>query len=99
MPYFPLGYLAWFWSIVITGISFNTSKGEKCVSETDIPILFIHGKNDHFVPCSMSERMYKYCRSPKELHLIDNCGHAAAYMRAKDEYTAAVNRLLDGEFK
>ena len=99
MPYFPLGYLAWFWSIVITGISFNTSKGEKCVSETDIPILFIHGKNDHFVPCSMSERMYKYCHSPKELHLIDNCGHAAAYMRAKEEYTAAVNRLLDGEFK
>ena len=43
--------------------------------------------------------MYEACASPKELHLIEDCGHAAAYMVATEEYTAAVNRLLDGEFK
>ena len=99
MPYFPFGYLAWFWSVIITGISFNTSIGEDCVKDTDIPILFIHGREDNYVPCEMSEKMYEACVSPKELHLIDGCGHAAAYMMAKEEYTAAVNRLLDGEFK
>ena len=99
LPYFPFGDLAWFWSVIITGISFNTSLGEDCVRNTDIPILFIHGKEDHFVPCFMSEKMYEACSSPKELHLIEDCGHAAAYMVATEEYTAAVNRLLDGEFK
>jgi len=99
MPYFPFGYLAWFWSMIITGISFNTSMGEECVKNTDVPILFIHGKEDNYVPCEMSKKMYDACVSPKELHLIDGCGHAAAYMMAKEEYTAAVNRLLDGEFK
>jgi len=99
MPYFPFGDLAWMWSVIITGISFNTSMGEECVANTDIPILFIHGKEDHYVPCSMSERMYEACRSPKELHLIEGCGHAAAYMMATEEYTQAVNRLLDGEFR
>ena len=99
MPYFPFGYLAWFWSMIITGISFNTSMGEDCVAKADVPILFIHGKEDHFVPCFMSEKMYEACRSPKELHLIEGCGHAAAYMMATEEYTAAVNRLMDGEFK
>ena len=99
LPYFPFGDLAWFWSVIITGISFNTSLGEDCVRNTDIPILFIHGKEDHFVPCYMSEKMYEACASPKELHLIEDCGHAAAYMVATEEYTAAVNRLLDGEFK
>ena len=99
MPYFPFGYLAWFWSMIITGISFNTSMGEDCVAKADVPILFIHGKEDHFVPCFMSEKMYEACASPKELHLIEGCGHAAAYMMATEEYTAAVNRLLDGEFK
>ncbi|MBR0420632.1 MAG: alpha/beta hydrolase [Erysipelotrichaceae bacterium] len=99
LPYFPFGDLAWFWSVIITGISFNTSLGEDCVRNTDIPILFIHGKEDHYVPCSMSENMYEACASPKELLLVDGCGHAAAYLMAKDEYTAAVNRLMDGEFK
>lgn len=99
LPYFPFGDLAWFWSVVITGVSFNTSKGEECVRDTDIPILFIHGKEDHFVPCFMSEKMYEACVSPKELHLIEGCGHAAAYMMATEEYTEAVNRLLDGGFK
>ena len=65
----------------------------------DLPIIFIHGKDDHFVPTYMSERMYEACRSPKELHLIENCGHSAAYMCAKEEYTEAVNRLLDGRVK
>ena len=99
MPYFPFGDFAWFWSVIITGISFNTSLGEDCVRNTDIPILFFHGKEDHFVPCFMSEKMYEACKSPKELHLIDKCGHAAAYMMASEEYTQAVNRLLDGEVK
>lgn len=99
MPYFPFGDFAWFWSVIITGISFNTSIGEDIVKDTDVPILFIHGKDDHYVPCFMSERMYEACVSPKELHVIENCGHAAAYMVATEEYTAAVNRLMNGEFK
>ena len=86
LPYFPIGYIAWFWAKVLNKVDFNTSIGERCVQETDLPIIFIHGKEDHFVPTYMSERMYEACRSPKELHLIDNCGHAAAYMCAKNEY-------------
>ncbi|MBR4469778.1 MAG: alpha/beta hydrolase [Erysipelotrichaceae bacterium] len=99
LPYFPFGDLAWFWSVIITGVSFNTSMGEKCVEESNVPIVFIHGKEDHFVPCYMSEKMYEACRSPKELLLVDGCGHAAAYMMATKEYTALVNKLLDGEIK
>lgn len=99
LPYFPFGDLAWMWSVIITGISFNTSMGEDCVRNTDIPILFIHGKQDHYVPSYMSQMMYDACASKKELLLVDDCGHAAAYMMATKEYTAAVNRLLDGEFK
>ena len=99
LPYFPVGYLAWFWAKVLNKVDFNTSIGEICVQRTDLPIIFIHGKDDHFVPTYMSERMYEACRSPKELHLIENCGHSAAYMCAKEEYTEAVNRLLDGRVK
>lgn len=99
LPYFPFGNLAWMWSVIITGISFNTSMGEDCVKNSSCPILFIHGKDDHFVPSYMSERMYKACKQAKQLLLIENCGHAAAYMCATKEYTEAVNKLMNGEFK
>ena len=99
LPYFPFGDLAWMWSVIITGVSFNTSMGENCVRESDVPVLFIHGREDHYVPCRMSEMMYEACTKPKELHIIDNCGHAAAYMMAEKEYTDAVNRLMNGEFR
>lgn len=99
LPYFPFGNLAWMWSVIITGISFNTSMGEDCVKNSSCPILFIHGKDDHYVPSYMSERMYEACKQAKQLLLIENCGHAAAYMCATKEYTEAVNRLMNGEFK
>lgn len=99
LPYFPFGDFAWMWSVIITGISFNTSMGEECVRNTDIPILFVHGKQDHYVPCFMSERMYEACVSPKEILLVEDCGHAAAYMMASQEYTRLVNKMLDGKFK
>ena len=99
IPYFPIGYAAWFWSKVLTGVSFNTSIGEECVRHSDVPILFFHGKEDKFVPLRMSESMYEACTAPKELHLIENCGHAAAYICAPEEYTDAVCRLLDGNVR
>ena len=97
IPYFPIGYAAWFWSKLLNKTDFNTSIGEECVKNTDVPIIFFHGKEDKFVPVRMSESMYQACAAPKELHLIDNCGHAAAYICAPEEYTAAVCRLLDGK--
>ena len=99
VPYFPLGYIAWFWAQVLNKVNFNTSIGERCAYESDVPIVFIHGKEDHFVPCKMSIDMYEACRAPKELHLIENCGHAASYMVATEEYTDMVNRLMNGEIK
>ena len=97
LPYMPVGYLAWFWAKILNHVDFNTSIGEVCARHSDVPIVFIHGKNDNFVPTWMSETMYEACEAPKELHLIEDCGHAAAYMCAPEEYTKAVNRLLDGE--
>lgn len=99
VPYYPVGYFSQFWAHILAHIDYSRSDGRKCVRNTDIPMVFIHGLNDNYIPYTMSKEMYEACRSPKELHLIDDCGHAAAYMRATEEYTAAVNRLLDGKIK
>ena len=99
IPYFPIGYIAGFWSRLIAGIDFDRSVGEVCAAHSDVPIVFIHGKDDHFVPCEMSTKMYEACTKPKKILYVDKCGHGAAYMLAKEEYTDLVNELLDGKIQ
>ena len=95
LPFFPVGYISWGWSMLLAKISYNASIGEECVRKTDIPMLFIHGKEDHYIPYQMTVKMYEACASEKELLLVEGAGHGAAYMLEPEKYTEAVNRLLD----
>ena len=54
------------------------------------PVLFIHGKADNFVPCSMSEQNYEACAAPKRILLVDGADHGLSYIVDKDAYEAAV---------
>ncbi len=60
------------------------------VSRAEVPIIFIHGDNDDFVPCEMSERLYEACASKKKLTLIKGAGHGLAFPADKDSYIGAL---------
>ncbi len=61
------------------GYGFSDYSTLDAVKATDIPILFIHGMEDNFVPVWMTEKNYEECISPKEILLVENAGHGAAY--------------------
>lgn len=61
------------------GYGFSDYSTLDAVKTTDIPILFIHGTEDNFVPVWMTEKNYEECRSPKEILLVKNAGHGAAF--------------------
>jgi len=68
----------------------ETSPLEAC-KKTKLPILFIHGDNDTFVPCSMSENMFNHCVSEKKKFVtIKNAGHAIAYLVDPENYIKEV---------
>ena len=46
------------------------------VSRAAVPILFIHGEEDGFVPCEMSRKNYDACASRKQLLTIPGAAHA-----------------------
>ena len=52
----------------------------KALSESDIPIFFIHGKCDDFVPCEMSEISYNAARAEKYICLVDNADHGISFL-------------------
>ncbi len=64
------------------------------VSKTDIPILFIHGSEDDFVPTWMSQENYKHCHSPKELLIVEHAAHAASYYEEPALYEEKIKAFL-----
>ena len=49
------------------------------VKTTHIPILLIHGEDDHFVPCEMSREIFDACAAPKMLHTFPGAGHGLGF--------------------
>ena len=65
------------------------------LSSCSIPVLFVHGDEDDFVPTEMSYRNHEACASDKELLIIKGAGHAVNYRTDPLSYEAAVRRLWD----
>lgn len=55
-----------------------------------VPIMFIHGTEDTFVPVEMTYENYKACVSPKRLFIVPGANHAMSYFMNKKEYETAV---------
>lgn len=76
------------------GYGFSEYSTLTAVKNTRCPILFIHGKEDKFVPTWMSVKNHEACVSPKELLLVDNAGHAASYYENVPLYEKTVSDFL-----
>lgn len=73
---FPYLYLADWMNRKKLGASFKEASPEKQAAKTRIPVLFIHGEKDTFVPVWMGEKNYAACSSPKEFILEKGAYHA-----------------------
>lgn len=51
-----------------------------------VPVLFIHGTDDRFVPVEMTYENYKNCSSPKELLVVPGAEHGMSYYLGKEQY-------------
>ena len=56
------------------------------VKMATVPVIFYHGENDVFVPCSMSRANYEACASRKCLVTIPGAGHGLSYPVAPQHY-------------
>lgn len=52
----------------------------KSLSESDIPIFFIHGKKDGFVPCKMTEQSHQAARAEKHICLVEDADHGISFL-------------------
>ena len=58
--------------------------------QCEIPVLLIHGTDDHFVPVGMTYENYKACRGPKRLFIVPGADHGMSYVVDQPGYHAAM---------
>lgn len=60
----------------------------EAIKKCNKPIVFFHGDGDTFVPCDMSQKIYKISKSKKKIYLVKEAEHGLSYPQNKDEYIA-----------
>lgn len=81
-------------NLLKAGYGFKEASSVRSVSVTEIPLLYICGDCDRYVPKDMALSIFNACKSEKKLLLVPGAGHAASYMCAKDEYEALVRDFI-----
>lgn len=65
----------------------------EALRRTKVPVLLVHGEDDHFVPVEMTYENYEACASPKRMLIIPGADHGMSYYLAKDAYEEAVRNF------
>lgn len=65
------------------------------MQNTKLPILFIHGTDDKFVPVRMTYENYKACNAPKELLIVPGAIHGQSYDVEQEKYEAATKAFWE----
>jgi hypothetical protein len=94
LPSFPFVQCASLITRIKAGYFFGEASALKQVRRAKVPILFIHGDADKFVPFFMMEELYQACSSPKDKLVVHGAGHGLAYDTDKTGYIAKVSDFL-----
>ncbi len=95
LPVFPLLDIAGWLCKLKYGWSFREASALKQVVRCKLPMLFIHGDADGFVPTWMVYELYEAKPAPKELWVVPGAAHAASYRDNRAEYTRTVEAFVE----
>ena len=85
----PVGLLA----RMLGGFDYSYS-ATQALEKTSIPILFIHGSADNFVPCYMTEENYKFCASKKKKIIVEGAPHGFSFLVDKNTVKNALESFI-----
>ncbi len=79
LPSFPLLHLLDLLTRLRAGFSLKEADTCKALRENRLPVLFLHGEEDDFVPLSMTRQNFSACRAEKDVFLVKGAGHAQSF--------------------
>ena len=91
--------LASWWCGIRHGWTFREAAPLEMVKKSHLPMFFIHGDKDTFVPTWMVHPLYEAKPDPKEIWLAPGSEHACSYFDYPAEYTQRVQFFLEKYIK
>lgn len=79
----------------LAGYGMDECNAKREVAKAKVPILFIHGTKDTFVPYHMCHEIYDCCASPKRILLIEGAAHAESYYKDTEKYEQALDEFFE----
>lgn len=76
------------------GYSFREADSLRSVEKTEVPIFYIHGEEDTFVPTQMTKELADTTKSEAELLLVPSANHGEAFVLAEDAYKRKMQEFL-----
>ncbi len=67
----------------------------EAVRNCRVPVIFFHGEDDRFVPCSMSRENFEACASRKMLVITPGAGHGLCYPVDTEAYLKALREFFE----
>lgn len=95
LPSFPILYITKGLVKVFANIKMDEYSTINALNINKIPLLLVHGTNDHLVPPWMSAENFDACPVDKELYMIDNAGHGMSYLVDRGKCQRALINFLD----
>ena len=95
VPIFPFLNILNMICIVKNGYSLKKASTLKQIKKNKLPIFFIHGGDDDFVPTYMVFELYNRANCEKELMVVNNAGHTVSEMVEKKIYWRRISLFLD----
>lgn len=95
IPYFPLVAAANLICKIRAGYFFGDGSSVRQLAKAKVPMLFIHGDSDVFVPSAMLDVVYDAAACPKEKLVIKGAGHAKAMDTDPQLYWKTIFDFID----
>lgn len=95
LPKFPALYLADRTCKKNANYGIKEASSLEQVKKSQIPILFIHGSGDTFVPFKMVDELYDTATCPKEKLVIEGAGHAGAASVNPELYWRTIENFIN----
>lgn len=94
LPAFPLITVTSAYTNIKAGYNFKEASAVKQLEKNTLPMLFIHGEEDTFVPRAMLDPLYEATQGPKESYLVPGAKHAEAFKMDKEKYQQVLHSFL-----
>lgn len=88
-----------FWCKVLAKFDAKKYSTETLLKNAKVPVVFIHGEADDFVPCEMTIKSYNACASEKQLVLVKDAGHGTSYVKDPNLIENTLNEFFDKVLK